>query len=451
MRPVLLLEINEVPIRVWEHFAEDPRFPGIARLLRESHRIETLQTDPGELSPWCTWPTIHRGLSKAEHGIYNLGQDPATFRGVPLWEEFRQRGLATGVFGSLQSWPPRDPGPGGFHVPDTFAPDERCFPAYLEPIQAFNLSQVRNNARVMSNRAVVRPPSVKLLAALLRSGVTPGTLMKIAAQLCREKFSSAARERRVSFQALLFWDIFRAHFHPARPPALATFFTNHVASVMHRYWSHVFPGDFPESHRPAVTEHSGTMQFAMQIADQMLREALAWRSQNPEILLLVANSMGQAAIVRTGHEGFELLLREPTKLLAVLSLSLEVRQNLAMMPQVSLEFSTIERAVEAAGALARVTTVCGTQLIRCDQKGVSLSVSVITPKASQLSGDKILAGGKQIGLSECGFMKEQVEAGTAYHVPEGILFAHGLSDGDSKPVRIEARDAKALILKWAGV
>ena len=110
MRPVLMLEINEVPLRVYEKYALDSRFPHITRLLKNSQLVDTLISDEGELSPWCTWPTIHRGLSKQEHGVIHLGQDPATFRGTPIWDEYLQSGHAVGVFGSLQSWPPRDPG-----------------------------------------------------------------------------------------------------------------------------------------------------------------------------------------------------------------------------------------------------------------------------------------------------------------------------------------------------
>src|SRR5688572_18284294 len=71
MRPVLLLEINEVPLRVWKKYAANPRFPSIGRFLRESRLVETEVSDDGELSPWCTWPTFHRGLPKKEHGIHN--------------------------------------------------------------------------------------------------------------------------------------------------------------------------------------------------------------------------------------------------------------------------------------------------------------------------------------------------------------------------------------------
>src|SRR5690349_12704812 len=114
VRPVLLLEINEVPWRMIDRAMANARFGTIRRFFNASKTYTTISRDKGELSPWITWPSLHRGMSNTEHGIQNLGQDVATFRGTPIWDEYRARGLDIGVCGSLQSWPPRDPGPGGF-------------------------------------------------------------------------------------------------------------------------------------------------------------------------------------------------------------------------------------------------------------------------------------------------------------------------------------------------
>jgi len=451
VRPVLLLEINEVPLRIWKKYGADSRYPSIARILKEGSITQTVLADEGELSPWCTWPTFHRGLLKKEHGIYNLGQDPSTFRGTPIWEEFRAKGLPVGIFGSLQSWPPKDSGEGGFHVPDTFATDARCFPAHIEPVQAFNLSQVRSNARVMSEKVVERPPAIGLLIAMLRSGVRFGTLCRIALQLVSEKFVPSLRERRVTFQALLFWDIFRAHFDPRQPPAFTTFFTNHIASVQHRFWNHIFPGDFPVSRRPKAGEHAATMDFAMSALEEIISEALSWRDQNPQLLLLVANSMGQAAVIRESHEGFELLLRSPLRLLGLFGIGENVRQNLAMMPQVALEFSDVETAQKVKLALGSVTTVGGKSLLSGDLRGATLSITATTPRANEISSGEILVGGKRTKLEEAGFFRAEVEAGTAYHVPEGLLLAHGLSSDTAVPESLPTHQVKALILSWAGL
>src|SRR6266850_5721358 len=163
MTPILLLEINEVPWRLLDHYKR--RFAHIEQFLDGAHQFTTLTVDTGELSPWVTWPTFHRGMNNEAHGIKNLGQDPATFRGKPIWQEIREQGGTIGICGSLQSWPPIEPGEGGFYLPDTFAHDESCFPPALNPIQAFNLAQVRKNARVVSGAL----PGVKEVSTLASS------------------------------------------------------------------------------------------------------------------------------------------------------------------------------------------------------------------------------------------------------------------------------------------
>ena len=150
MTPILLLEINEIPWRLIDRYGNERAFSNISRFLKQAHQFTTVAVDTGELSPWVTWPTFHRGISNERHGIKNLGQDPATFKGKPIWEEIREQGGSIGICGSMQSWPPIDPGENGFYIPDTFAHDERCYPSYLDPLQAFNLSQVRLNGRVVS-------------------------------------------------------------------------------------------------------------------------------------------------------------------------------------------------------------------------------------------------------------------------------------------------------------
>jgi hypothetical protein len=452
MRPVLLLEINEVPLRLYRKYAADPRFPHIRELVDSSQIVETLQTEEGELSPWCTWPTLHRGLTKKDHGIYYLGQDPATYRGTPIWEDVRSQGHSVGVFGSLQSWPPRDPGAGGFYVPDTFSPTPACIPSWIEPIQALNLGLVRENGRVMSEslgRRVLRP---SLFLSLLRSGVRPRTLARAAAQLVRERFDPAAPQRRVSFQALLFWDIFRRLYDPVRPPAFTTFFTNHIASVEHRYWNHVFPEDFEQEKRPRNREHLATMDFAMQVLDEILAAALAWRKQNPKILLLVANSMGQGARVTRKHHGYELMFEDVQKLFRALGIPEGVKQNLAMAPQICFDLGEhieAERFIERLGSL---TCRSGRPILLCDRRNQTITVTVATPPAAEIEGDRVLVGGKETALADIGMTRFTIEAGTAYHVPEGEIFVVGLENGRlPAQMPVPAHDVKRLILEWSGL
>ena len=241
IRPLLVLEFNEIPWRLIDLYA-GRGCHNLSRLIAVSETYTTMAVDEGELSPWVTWPSFHRGMGNGDHCVRNLGQPPDTFRGVPIWKEYRQRGLDVGVFGAMQSWPPKDPGTNGFHVPDTFAHDARCIPSYVEPFQRFNLDQVKRNGRVVAEGT---GGGGTLLGSLPRLGIRPRTFASLAAQLAGERINPARRARRPVFQTILSWDIFRKLYRPRNPPAYASYFTNHVAGVMHRYWDHVFPEDFP--------------------------------------------------------------------------------------------------------------------------------------------------------------------------------------------------------------
>ena len=105
MNPILLLEINEVPWRLIDRYIDDPRFPNLKIFFARSAQFTSVAVDSGELSPWVTWPSLHRGMSNEQHGVLDLGQDPATFRGTPIWKDMRDAGHSIGICGSMQAGP----------------------------------------------------------------------------------------------------------------------------------------------------------------------------------------------------------------------------------------------------------------------------------------------------------------------------------------------------------
>lgn len=194
-RRILILEINEISWQIIDKFKNHPSLPNIGKFFSNARTYTTLISDfsassseaklvkgeskggipividSGELSPWVTWPTFHRGLPSNEHKVRFLGQDISTFKGKPIWEEFLDKGYNIGICGSLQSWPPINPGEGGFYIPDTFAHDEKCFPKYIEGFQRFNLDQVQKNGLVIRQRSIISIGLIRLLLSLPRLGI----------------------------------------------------------------------------------------------------------------------------------------------------------------------------------------------------------------------------------------------------------------------------------------
>ena len=104
---VVVYELNEVPRRLFDLYADAFPSSAFAQLRERSSLFETITADVGSLSPWITWPTMHRGVSNVDHEISDLGQSltkvNAEFPNV--YNILAQSGVKVGVFGSLQSYP----------------------------------------------------------------------------------------------------------------------------------------------------------------------------------------------------------------------------------------------------------------------------------------------------------------------------------------------------------
>jgi hypothetical protein len=453
MRPILLLEINEVPWRIIDRFWSDPEYPAVRRFFSGSLNLKNVAVDSGELSPWITWPTFHRGMAKEGHGILHLGQDPGTFRGTPIWQEYRDRGYPIGIFGSLQSWPPTDPGAEGFYIPDTFAHDASCVPARLSPLQTFNLSQTASNGRVINRRSILSRETAEMIKSLPFLGLSLRTVLLALSQLAGEQFDRTKTSRRPIFQAILMWDVFRKLFDPAHPPAFTTFFTNHVASAMHRYWNNLFPEDFGNKYLGAPRPYLGTMRFAMKIVDRILADAIAFCEINPDLLVVFATSMGQAAVNRDRHEGIQVVISDVAKLAARLGLSeASYRRLLAMVPQVAVAIPGVEERSKFINAIESCRTASGVKLFRIEQVGELVSITIVNPRRYDIE-----AGSFRIDSSVCiwidaGIAVHQVDPGTAYHVPEGAMAVWGAGiahDDGRRP--IPADQAKSFLTDMAGL
>jgi hypothetical protein len=257
---------------------------------------------------------------------------------------------------------------------------------------------------------------------MARSGIRAKTAGRILGQLLAEPLDPARRERRPIFQTILYWDVFRKHFDPDHPPELSTFFTNHIAGVMHRYWCDVFPEDFG-GHRPlGGPSREPLMRFALRVLDEILEDAMAWARRNPDLVVIFATSMGQAAVHRDTHEGVELLVTDLARLAALAGLEgPDFRPLLAMVPQVALEVADATKRRRARTILEAATFGNGERFVAVREIGASLSVTIGTPSRAALATRSIRIAGCELPLDAAGLGQQAIDPGTGYHVPEGSL------------------------------
>ena len=296
MKKIAIYEINEVPWQVVDYYLEKRPKAYLAKFIGNSTNFITETKDSGELHPWSTWPTLHRGVTNDTHNIRSLNQDlSAADDYPPIWEILNTAGVTTGICGSLQSYPPRMNSSMSFHIPDTFSAGSETKPQCYSPFQAFNLKQTGDNNAQASG---ITATDIFSVFGLLRAGVKLSTLVKIGLHVANEFRNPLYKRRRSLLQPLVAFDVFKHCLKNQNQAQFVTFFSNHVAGIMHRYWKYSFPKEFDYSLESKTDYfHSESLMIAMDLFDSQLKELDRWALRN-DYELVLCSSMGQEAIDR---------------------------------------------------------------------------------------------------------------------------------------------------------
>ena len=426
LRRFVLFELNEVPLRVVRHFAQ--RHPGsaFARMLAKGRAWTTFTPDEGHLSPWVTWPTVHRGVPNRQHHIVALGQQVAEVdrRFPPIWRILAAAGRRVGMFGSLHSYPlPEDLTNYDFYVPDTFAAGPEASTRQLASFQQFNLRMVARSGRNASAELPLRD-ALKFIKNSPGMGIAPRTLLKIARQLASERLFRDRISRRRTIQSVLSFDLFLAQLRKSRPDA-AFYFTNHVASSLHRYWPATFTADYEITVWPEtwVKRFSDEIDYTMGEADEMLARLMEFADRHPEHVIIVAGSMGQEAVDSPERKTkTEVLLRDLDKFLGILGVRAPSRRRPTMEPTYTLAFENAVGADEFVEAIARVR-IAGHPIPvrRLDAESIEFNLGFPNVAEEALT---VMVGNHQYGPEEAGVANVTIDdevGAAAYHVPEGMM------------------------------
>lgn len=297
-RKIILFELNEVPLRIVREYVRWRPESTLAKRLPDCRVYETVSEDTVRLSPWVTWPSLYRGVNDEQHTIDQFGQDLSEIDGEfpPIWQVLVENEVDTGVFGTLHSYPPPENiEEYAFYVPDAFAAGSECFPEKVENFQDFNLAMSRDSPRNVST-SIHWDKALRFLVSAPDLGLKISTCADVAGQLVKEKIHPWKRVRRRTYQSVLAFDIFMQQLETKRPD-FCTFFTNHVASSMHRYWAAAFPDDYDEYEFEGQWRQrfENEIEFTMHKFDAMFRRLIAFVEHNPDYQLLVTTSMGQQA------------------------------------------------------------------------------------------------------------------------------------------------------------
>ncbi len=176
--------------------------------------------------------------------------------------------------------------------------------------------------------------ALNVLAAAPGLGLRLRTLVDVGVQLVSERLQAWRKVRRRTYQAVLAFDVFMKQLTTTTPD-FVTFFTNHVASSLHRYWAASFPTDYEQFGFDSdwVQTFSHEIQFTMQKFDDMFARLIHFVDAHPQYNLWITTSMGQAATTALPIET-ALFVTDAPRFMATLGIEpSQWRRTPAMVPQ----------------------------------------------------------------------------------------------------------------------
>ena len=419
MKKIILYELNEISPRLLEYYIRINPKSNLARIVKKNGYFKTHTTDNGELHPWSTWPTVHRGVNNQKHNIRFINQDLNNAKDFPpIWEILEKNNISIGVFGSLQSFPPLNTKKTSFYIPDTFAPSHECHPKYLEAYQQFNLSMTSRNKGL--TRGYTLDSIFKFLKLIKNIKLSFFSLRKIIQQVFLEFLFKRYKTRRSLLQPIIGFDIF-LRILKNKSPHFATFFTNHVAGMQHKYWGHLFPGETVIGLEDFDIFHFNSIIYSLNIAENQLKKLQEFSEKN-NYAILILSSMGQDSIKRKKYipELYLENLNDLTK-----NLGLNPKKYIlmpAMQPDISIKCADKESLEKLLLNVKFIIDSRGLKLLRKVYDPIGLTLNLSLERSKEVAKSKKLSfKGKVFQLKQFGFSLIELHPGTGYHIPEGII------------------------------
>ena len=428
---LIVYELNEVPRKLIDYYVNLKPNSNLKKIISDGIIINTFTKDDGELHPWSTWPTVHRGVCNKIHNIRYINQDlKASKEYKPIWEILSDNDKTIGIFGSLQSYPPYINKNVYFYLPDTFAPDSKAYPEEISEFQSLNLSLVSDNKAV--SRQINRKQIINFCKLLVKNTISIRSSFKTFIHITKELLNKKYKTRRAVLQTVISFDLYLKSLEKTKPQ-FSTYFTNHLAGMMHRYWKHLFPEDFNDSKKNIDKFHSKSILKAMDIVDYQLGRLINFSKKNGYDLWIIS-SMGQKAIERKEYIP-ELFLQDLKPLINVLNLD-EKLFNLvpAMQPDICITSKDKSSLDLLRKSISNVKDSSGNKIFiqRYEPIGLTLNLSLYR-SADVASSKNIYINNLKYQICDIGLELISRDIGTAYHCPEGIFILNG--DESLKTIR----------------
>ena len=412
---IIILELNEVSPEIFNKF--------IGLSLKGKYKSDFYKTrtfDEGQLSPWITWATVHRGVTNTFHGINDINQysDFADKTYPTIFQNCLDKGLSVGLVNTMHSGilADQENEKYKFLIPEAFASNSYCVPKSLIDFQKFNLAMSKASARVVSKKIPKDLNLFKAIISYMRNTKRLRALRVVLRQFFLEILYPFTKVRRRTIQSDLIFDLF-VSLQKSESPDLSVFFTNHVASSMHRFWE----ASFPEEYKKRVASEKWILKFkneiplAMETARNYINVLKNIVDHSKETQLWVMSSMGQEKVENYIPQDF---FWDIADMNLYISSCLNKKVNVKVLPQMIpiYSFSAKKHLIEDFSKF-----LINTRNIKLRAKTEStLAFSINNQKNFLLKGKEY--------IYPKGMIKKNIDEKTssaAYHSPEGFLLRYG--------------------------
>ena len=422
-KKLIIYELNEVPLKVLKKYIKINPQSNFAKLCKEGFLKETITQDQGELHPWSTWPTVHRGVNNNIHQIQFINQNLDFSKNwPPIWEVLLKNNISTGIFGSLQSYPPIKNDLVAFYLPDTFSPEPDAIPKKLIEFQKFNLFLTGKNKAI--SRKINLKDYIKFFNLVIKGYFEFRTIFLLGKHIFMEIIHPINKSLRSLMQPILGFDIYFKLLKKEKP-YYSSFFTNHVAGMMHRYWKYTFPEDFEENKNFDKFFHSKSIFKAMNIADYQIGKLFKFCNTN-NYELWVISSMGQEAIKRDDYYP-EIYVSSIKKIIKAIGLNYSNYKLLpAMQPDICISCKNRNCLSDLLSNIKKIKDSEGNTIFqpRYSNDGLNINIS-IKHSRNAYQTKKLYVAGKSFKSKELSIEFVKRDIGTGYHNPKGIYIGYG--------------------------
>lgn len=349
---LVVVEANEVPLKVFRWFADQNPSSNMAKILAVSSVITTEADDvPIEsLYPAQTWASFNTGVSYSKHKI-NWYNDPKPAEYPLYYKILADNGRSVGLVNSLHTALSEESMANSqikFLIPDIYTKDSLVKPLKYRAFQKFNQDWSNQNRRVSSLNLGLREMQMGIKLPSL--GVRLGTLLGTAKLLAQVATKRVTKERLRNIQFMLTSDMF-VKLLRQNDVDLAVFFTNHIAGNVHRYWYASFPNEYSGGayyDDKWIDRHSREIQYAVSLFDSFIGKMMKFRCLTGRVLI-ISSSMGQYANpnLDVTKDVCYVIENLPQFVEAFGVQRDKYDPQLAMHPQYSLKFKNAQDAVSA--------------------------------------------------------------------------------------------------------